>query len=105
MIGAGFEQHPERSHRARFPFDGEIAPEQSESAPDGHQLLLLLRQVEPGKRIKVGFFISNELLPVPDIEAVAHALFDIATKREPIPRNGKALCALLAKYQTAEAVS
>jgi len=48
----------------------------------------------------VGFFISNELLPVPDDEAVAHAFFDIATERVPIPRNGgEALRALIEKYQ------
>jgi hypothetical protein len=83
---------------ARFPFDGEVGPEDL-VAPEGHRLLVLLRQVEPGKRIKNGFFISNELLPMPDVEAVAHALFDIATRRQPIPRNGKALCALIDKYQ------
>jgi hypothetical protein len=94
-----FEQHPERSHRARLPFAGEIAPERSGPAPEGHRLLVLLRQVEPGKRIKVGIFIANHLPPVPDIEAVAHALFDIATKREPIPPNGAAMCALIEKYQ------
>jgi len=95
---AWFEQHPERSHRARFPFDGEVGPEEL-VAPEGHRLLLLLRQVEPGKRIKTGFFISSELPPVPDVEAVAHALFDIATRRVPVPRNGEEMCALIEKYQ------
>ena len=95
---AWFEQHPERSHRARFPFDGEVGPEEL-VAPEGHRLLLLLRQVEPGKRIKNGFFISDELLPVPDVEVVAHALFDIATRRVPVPRNGEEMCALIEKYQ------
>ena len=99
---AWFEQHPDRSHRARFPFVGEIGLEQSGVAPGGHRLLVLLRQVAPGKRIKSGFFISNELLPVPDVEAVAHALFDIATRREPVPHNGAALCVLIEKYQIAE---
>jgi hypothetical protein len=94
-----FEQHPGRSHRARFPFDGEVGPEEL-VAPEGHRLLVLLRQVEPGKRIKTGFFISNELLPVPDAEAVAHALFDIATRRVPVPRNGEEMCTLIEKYQT-----
>jgi hypothetical protein len=90
---------PERSHRARLPFAGEIEPERSGPAPDGHQLLLLIRQVEPGRRIKVGFFIPSQILPVPDSEAIAHALFDIATARVPIPRNGAAMCALIEKYQ------
>jgi hypothetical protein len=96
-----FEQHPARAHRARFPFDGEVEAEKL-VAPQGHQLLVLLRQVEPGKRIKSGFFISDELLPVPDVEAVAHVLFDIATRRQPVPRNGKALCALIEKYQQSQ---
>jgi hypothetical protein len=92
-----FERHPGRSHRARFPFDGEVGEELV--APEGHRLLVLLRQVEPGKRIKVGFFISDELLlPVPDVEAVAHALFDIATRREPVPRGGEAMGVLIKKY-------
>jgi len=98
-----FEQHPERSHRARFPFDGEVGPEEL-VAPGGHRLLVLLRQVEPGKRIKSGFFISDELLQVPDVEAVAHALFDIATRRVPVPRNGKEMCALIEKYQASREV-
>jgi len=68
-------------------------------APEGHRLLLLLRQVEPGKRIKIGFFLANHLVPVPDAEAVAHALFDVASERVPIPRNGQALHALLKKYE------
>jgi hypothetical protein len=93
-----FEQHPERSHRARLPFAGEIDHQRCGSVPDGHRLLLLLRQVEPGKRIKSGFFISDELLPVPDVEAVAHALFDIATRREPVPRGGEAMGVLIKKY-------
>jgi len=98
-----FEQHPARSHRARFPFDGEVESERSDPTPEGHRLLVLLRQVEPGKRIQSGFFISDELLPVPDVESVAHALFDIATRREPVPRNGEEMCALIEKYQSREA--
>jgi hypothetical protein len=39
-----FERHPGRSHRARFPFDGEVGEELV--APEGHRLLVLLRQVE-----------------------------------------------------------
>jgi hypothetical protein len=60
---------------------------------------MLLRQVEPGKRIKAGFFVPSQVLPVPDAEAVAHALFDIATEREPMPRNRGAMHALIEKYQ------
>ena len=59
---------------------------------------MLIRQVEPGKRIRAGFFIPTQALPVPDAESVAHALFEIATGREPIPHGGEALGALIEKY-------
>jgi hypothetical protein len=95
-----FEQHPERSHRARLPFPGEVTPEEIGSVPEGHQPLMLIRQVEPGKRIRGAFFILSQMLPVPDAESVAHALFEIATGYEPVPRGGEALGALVRKYTT-----
>jgi len=76
-----FEQHPERSHRARLPFAGEVKPEEMGSPPEGHQPLMLIRQVEPDRRIRPGFFIPNQMLPVPDAEAVVHALFEIDRTR------------------------
>jgi hypothetical protein len=94
-----FEQNRERSHRARMPFPDE-ADEEAAKAPAGHTLILLVRQVEPGTRLKAGFFINAVLLPVPDDEAVAHALFEIATGREAAP-NCEALRALVEKYTVA----
>jgi hypothetical protein len=93
-----FEQHPERSHRARSLFVGEFRPEEIGPVPEGHQPLMLIRQVEPGRRIRAGFFIPSQMLPVPDAESVAHALFEIATGHEPIPRGGEAMGALIKKY-------
>jgi len=61
-------------------------------------MLMLIRQVEPGKRLRVGFFINNEFLPVPDAESVVHALFEIATHREPVPPNSEMLGTLIEKY-------
>jgi hypothetical protein len=60
----------------RLPFPGEIS---EISVPEEHVLILVLRQVEPGTRVKAGFFLHAELWPLlPDNEAVAHALFDVA---------------------------
>jgi hypothetical protein len=92
-----FEQNRQRSHRIRMPFPGE-ADKEAAKAPPGHALIVLLRQVEPGKRIKGGFCLNADLLPVPDDEAVAHALFEVAARHETVPRNGEALNILIAKY-------
>jgi hypothetical protein len=92
-----FEQNPERSHRVRMPFPGEL-DEEVAKVPAEHALIVLLRQVEPGNRLKAGFYLHADLLPVPDSEAIAHALFEVATRREPVPPDGKALGALIEKY-------
>jgi hypothetical protein len=46
------------------------------------------------------WFLSIDLLPLPDDEAVAHALFEIAARREAIPPDDEALEALIKKYTT-----
>jgi hypothetical protein len=94
---AWFERNPSRAHRVRMPFPGEADKEAAET-PAGHALILLLRQVEPGTRIKVGFHLNAELLPVPDDEAIAHALFEVAVGHEPVPRDQQARFALIEKY-------
>jgi hypothetical protein len=68
-----FEQNPTRTHRMRMPFPGEYDAE-ARDAPPGHVLLVLVRQVEPGSRIRPGVYLDNDLLPVPDDEAVACAV-------------------------------
>ena len=82
-----FEQNPEPAHRLRMPFPGE-ADEEAAEVPPGHALIVLLRQVEPGTRLKAGFYLNAGLLPVPDVEAIAHALFEVAARR--VPPDGKA---------------
>jgi hypothetical protein len=94
-----FEQHPSRAHRVRLPFAGEIDDAKaSVEVPLGHELLLAVRQVEPGKRLRVGFFADSTLIPMPDDEGLAHTLFEIATRHEDVPRSGEALNALIDKY-------
>ena len=61
-------------------------------------LLALVRQVEPGKRVRTGFFINAELWPAPDIEAIAHLLFDIATGQQAQPRDAAERSALVEQY-------
>jgi hypothetical protein len=92
-----FEGNPKRSHRVRMPFTGEF-DELGANAPAGHALIILVRQVKPGTRARHGFYLNADLIPVPNDEAIAHVLFDVATRREPMPRNGWALNALIAKY-------
>lgn len=77
-----FRANPERSHRMRFLFDGEVLRRGNEPCP-GVTFICLVRQVEPGKRVRKGFWINSEILPVPDAEPVAAALFDAS--------NGEAL--------------
>ena len=80
-----------------MPFPGEC-DEEIAKTPAGHALIMLVRQVEPGSRIKARLFLDVVSLPVPDDEAVIHALFEIATGREALPPDIEALGALIKKY-------
>ena len=64
-------------------------------------LVMLLRQAEPGKRVRTAFYIHAELWPAPEIEAVAHLLFDIATGQQAQPRDAAERSALVEKYHVA----
>jgi hypothetical protein len=98
-----FEQRPERSHRARLAFPGE-AHEVAAKAPTGHMLLMLIRQAEPGKRVRAGFYLNADLWPVPDDDAIAHALFDVATRQQAVPQGSAERAALVEKYRPSERV-
>lgn len=80
---AWFVKNPTRSHRARKLFEGELPTLGSppENVPPGHEVQVLVRQVEPGKRVRHQF-IRNLEAPVPDVESILHALFDLATRGE-----------------------
>jgi hypothetical protein len=92
-----FERNPSRAHRMRPPFPGEDEDETTK-APAGHARVMLLRQVEPGRRLKFDFYIRTNLLPLPDTEAVANALFEVAARREPMPSGQQAFHKLIGKY-------
>jgi hypothetical protein len=62
-----FEANPTRSHRLRPAFDGETVLGSPATS------CIAVRQLEPGRRQRLGFEPTE---PVPDIEEIAHALFD-----------------------------
>jgi hypothetical protein len=95
---AWFEQNPTRSHRVRMPFPGEC-DEKVAMVPAGTALIILVRQVKPGTRLRVGNVFGTNFLPVPDDEATIHALFEVAMQREAVPHDDEALRALIKKYK------
>jgi len=85
----------------RTPFPGEL---DKVKIPTGREVIVLVRQVEPGSRIRgVLHFGPDSLLPLPvnesSDEAIAHALFEVATRREAAPPDVQALVALVEKYK------
>jgi hypothetical protein len=90
-----FERNPERAHRVRTPFPNEV---EAANTPAGHTLLIFVRQVEPGARMRAEVYLDIRLLPLPDDEAAAHALFEVAMGRDVLPPDRRALHALIEKY-------
>lgn len=80
---AWFKNNPQRSHRLRAILEGEAAtlPPQVTTAevPANHRLEILVKQVEPGARIRT-LFCRNMEFALPDREDVIHALFDTVAK-------------------------
>jgi len=78
---AWFEAHPTRLHRIR-PLIGEEAASfgsiSEQPMPPRHELQVLVRQIEPGQRVRSPFG-RNLDTPIPDDEAALHALFDVVT--------------------------
>jgi hypothetical protein len=99
-----FEDHPDRSHRLRSRFDEELPPDVENCPPPGHEQQTLVRQLEPGKRIRV-FFHRNVNVEIPDVESVIRALFDLVASRE-IPPGGmialRDAAALAMNFEAAE---
>jgi hypothetical protein len=89
-----FKRNPSRAHRVRMPFPNEIEQE----AAAATALIVCVRQVEPGTRLRSVLDLDANLLPPPDDEATAHALFEAAVGREPMPRDSAALCTLVERY-------
>jgi hypothetical protein len=81
-----FKRNPSRSHRLRALFPGDAATLPGDAlrtpAPPGHEFQILVRQVEVGRRIRT-LFCRNLATPIPDLEEVVHAIFDLVTGRGP----------------------
>jgi hypothetical protein len=83
-----FAANPQRSHRLRPAFPGELDalrgsnPSCELQAPPDHEIQFVVRQVEPGKRIRLPL-CRDIACPIPDIEPILHAIFDIYSKGGP----------------------
>jgi hypothetical protein len=77
---AWFKNYPGRSHRLRPLLEGEAEAMPmgvpTDQLPPNHRIEMLVRQVEPGKRIRKAFCRNTEI-DVPDREEIIHAIFDI----------------------------
>jgi hypothetical protein len=73
-----FKRHPDRTHHARAPMKGEAAMFGVDTPP-GMELTILVRQLEPGRRVRSAFFKPTDL-PIPDVEPLAHALMDLSLR-------------------------
>jgi hypothetical protein len=77
---AWFKAHPDRSHRLRRVFDGELEANSNNNndvlLPEFHEIQILVRQVKPGMRIRRSIYRDLRTL-IPDVEAVIHAMFDL----------------------------
>jgi hypothetical protein len=71
-----FRANPTRSHRARHAHPGEVPPGQELMA------MVLVRQVEPGSRVRIGFYPNPDQPPIPDDEEIIHAMFDAVVESE-----------------------
>ena len=79
---AWFASHPSRSHRLRSVLPGEegaIGEIAGQQLPLNHEVQVIVRQVEPGARVRLPF-ARNLAVPVPDEEEVLHALFDLLSR-------------------------
>jgi len=70
-----FEANPDRTHRLRPSFDGEFPPETFGNIRPGNRTSVIVRQVEPGRRIRLPF-THGLLHHVSDDDAVLHSEFD-----------------------------
>jgi hypothetical protein len=77
-----FAARPFRSHRLRALFSGEPMKSRDQDPPDAHhEIQVLVRQLAPGQRLRLGFWRNTEC-PIPDLEPVLHALFDIVSSAD-----------------------
>ncbi len=75
-----FAANPGRAHRLRPCFPGErggdAEPWDEVPPPVGRELLVLVRQIEPGKRVRICVDRPPDA-PIPDAEPILQAMFDL----------------------------
>jgi hypothetical protein len=78
---AWFQANPNRPHRLRPMFPGEepTLMRGTIALPVRHEMWVLVRQVEPGQRVRLAF-VRNLDCPIPDVEAILHAMFDLVAR-------------------------
>jgi hypothetical protein len=115
---AWFEAHPTRAHRVRAPFPDETFPTLAPSQlPATAVVRVMVRQVEPGKRVRTRFVIdgtrsgSNFLDLMSDLfeladgsEEIAHALFDLNQQTKGGSIHSKDVVAMVRKYEARQGV-
>jgi hypothetical protein len=69
---AWFAVHADRSHRWRMPIDGEAGTFGLKSCHS-----IVVRQIQPGLRMRAPVRIVGGPLELLDVEPIAHALFDL----------------------------
>lgn len=80
---AFFNANPKRAHRLRPEFSGEHASSgELEALLPGHEFYVLVRQVMPGVRVRLHLQWKIDI-PIPDSEALVHALYDLYSGRQP----------------------
>jgi len=99
---AWFEVNPGRSHRLRKLYAGEditLVPQGQSvmTPPPFHENQVLIRQVQPGQRVRQ-LFCRSLSTPIPDVDAVLHAIFDIVAERREGVISAKEVAALAGRY-------
>jgi hypothetical protein len=95
---AWFEQHPDRAHRTRLPLLGE-PDDPPEYLPRGVVRVAVIRQIMPRARLRRCITLPRTWwIELPDLEAVAHFLFEVACQREPPPLDFEMLLRMAQRY-------
>jgi hypothetical protein len=78
-----FAKNPHRSHRLREMFNNEYSSERLDPirkvTPDRHKLMVLVRQLQPGVRLRI-IYCRNIDCPIPDEEAILEEVWSRALK-------------------------
>jgi hypothetical protein len=83
-----FARHPARNHRLRLPFEEERV--ELQAAPPGCVTLIVVRQVCPGSRLRVGVLVAEDQLSLLNSEAESSRLFALYSRDYPQTKEAEA---------------